>query len=206
MAYSKLTIYNLALSSLLLAKQVTEIETDTSNEVKVLNLHWDVALESTLKDLDLDSLSTRVTLELIEELPNDKFWNYVYAYPDNCALLRRLDSGALTDTNASLIDKHVRVLDGEKVIYTNDTNSVAEIIPLDLPISAVPGMACMAIAYKLAYLSAPLITGKGAQKLRDELMKQYVIAKNEAQEDDVKENATYQSDESVSEWVATRIS
>ena len=206
MAHTKETVYNLALSTLLLAKRVGEIETDKSNEVAILNTHWDIALESTLKDMDLDSLSSRVTLELIEDLVNDTRWSCVYKYPVNCALLRRLDSGVDVDTSSSLIDKQVRVLDGEKVIYTNHYNAVAEIIGTNVPISAFSGMAVMCVAYKLAWLSAPLITGKGAARLRDEIMKMYIISKSEAQEDDAKENASYRTDEQMSEFVQARLS
>lgn len=206
MAYTKEKLYNLTLSALLLAKEVTNVETDKSNEVRVLNIHWDTALESTLKDLNLDSLSTRVTLELLENLTDDKYWAYLYRYPANCILLRRLDSGALTDTSATLVDKAVRIVDGVKVIYSNDTQSVAEIIPANLPLSALSANTAMAIAYKLAFLSAPLVTGKGSSRLRQELMQAYVIFKTEAQNDDALENERYVTDEERSEFVSARMS
>lgn len=204
MAYTKVKIYNLALSALMLAKEVVEIDTDRSNEVRVLNTHWDVALESTLKDLDLDILSTPIELELIEELDEGP-WGYAYKYPTNCAHLRRIVSGFLTDNNRTHIAKRVAMYEGQKAIFTNEDVAVAECIPNDIPLAALSSMAGMALAYKLAYLSAPLVVGKGSKNLRDDLQKAYVIAKAEAQEDDSAENFMFESDDIRSEFVAARL-
>jgi hypothetical protein len=204
MSYTKPKIYNLALSSLLLAKEVVDVDTDKSNEVRVLNIHYDIALESTLKDLDLDSLSTPITLELIEELTEGP-WKFAYKYPSTCAFFRRIKSQAVTDTNRTHISKRVAMHNGQKVIFTNEEEAVAECIPNNIPLVALSSMAGMALAYQLAYLSAPLIVGKGAKALRDSLLQAYVVAKAEAQEDDARENFNYESDDIRSEFVAARI-
>ncbi len=128
MSYTKAKIFNLTLSALLLTKEVVNTDTDTSNEVRVLNTHYDVALQSTLKDLDLDSLSSPITLELIEELDVPP-WQFVYKYPTSCALLRRIESGYLTDNNRTHISKRVAVHGVQKAIYTNQPDAVAECIP-----------------------------------------------------------------------------
>lgn len=205
MAYTKAGIYNLALSALLLGKEVVDTTTDKSNEVRVLNIHWDTALGSTLKDLDLDILSAPVTLELIEEL-DEGLWTYVYRYPTNCGLLRRIESCALTDTSRTHIAKRVGVYEDEKVIFTNEAEAIAEIIPKDISLALLNENAALAIAYKLAWLSAPLITGKGARSLRQEIWAAYLIAKSEAQEDDRRENFNYEADATRSEFVAERLS
>ena len=67
-------------------------------------------------------------------------------------------------------------------------------------------MAAMAIAYKLALLSAPLLVGKGAKTLRKEISENYIIAKGEAQETDSLENFNYESDWERSEFVEARLS
>jgi hypothetical protein len=66
-------------------------------------------------------------------------------------------------------------------------------------------MAKMAVVYKLAFLSAPLIVGKGSKILRDSLMESYVVAKFEAQEDDALENFNYEDDDIRSEFIASRL-
>lgn len=201
---TKAKIYNLTLSALLLSREVTEVETDKSNEVRVLNIHWDTALESTLKDLDLDSLSTTIELELIEALDSGP-WGFVYKYPSNCALLRRIQSLVLTDNKRTHISKKVAIHQGQRAIFTNEYAAVAECIPNTINLSTLSSMAKMALAYKLAYLSAPLVVGKGAQKLRESLMQAYIIAKTEAQEDDKLENFNYESDDVRSEFVDARL-
>lgn len=204
MAYTKAKIYNLALSALLLAKEVTEIETDKSNEVRVLNIHWDTALESTLKDLDLDILSSPMELELITQLDTGP-WKYVYKYPTNCAMFRRIQSCVLTDTKRTHIPKRVGIYNDKKVIFTNEISAVAECIPSNVPLVVFSSMAAMALAYMLAYLSAPLVVGKGSKPLRESLMQAYIFAKTEAQEDDARENFNYEPDYVRSEFVAARI-
>lgn len=204
MAYTKAGIYNLTLSALLLAKEVTDVASDKSNEVRVLNIHWDTALGSTLKDLDLDSLSSPITLELIEEQDNEIF-RYIYKYPTSCAFLRRIQSCVLKDTIRTHIPKRVGIHNGVKAIFTNEYDAVAEIIPNNVTLAALNENAALALAYKLAWLSAPLITGKGAARLREDLMRAYVIAKTEAQEDDRVENFNYEDDSTISEFVAARL-
>lgn len=206
MAYSKEKIYNLALSALLLAREVAEVSTDTSNEVRVLNLHWDTALEATLKDLDLDCLSSSVQLELIAELNDGGPWRYAYKYPTTCAFLRRLKSCAVIDTKKTHIAKKVQLYNGQRAIFTNQFEAVAEILPFNVPLAALSPMAAMALAYQLAWLSAPLIAGKGAKNLKEEIYTQYLIFKSEAQEDDAAENFNFEPDWVRSEFVDERTS
>lgn len=203
--YTKPKIYNLALSALLLSTEIEEIETDTSNEVRVLNLHYDTALESTLKDLDLDALSTPITLELLATLDDGGPWTYVYKYPNNCAKFRRLVSGNVTDNSRTHIAKQVRMYNGQKAIFTNEYAAIAECMPKNISLAALSAEAGMALAYKLADLATPLLTGKGAQKLREDIQKAYIIAKNEAQEDDRQENHNYEEDHIRSEFVDARL-
>lgn len=206
MSYSKAKIYSLAASALLLNKEFDNVETDKSNECRVFNIHWDIALESTLKDLDLDHLSSTVELELIEELSDGGPWTYVYKYPSNCAFLRRIVSNAVVDNSRTHISKKVKMYSSsQKGIYTNEYQAVAEYIPKNISLASLSTMAGLALAYKLAYLSAPLVVGKGAKVLRDELQKAYILAKTEAQEDDANESFSYESEDIRSEFVAARL-
>lgn len=207
MSTSQTKIYNLALSALLLSKEVSNVDTDQSNEVRVFNTHWDFAFESTLQDLDLDSLSQPVTLELLANLTsdNDQVWNYVYKYPNKCVFLRRIKSSVATDTRSTHISKRTGIYNGQKAIYTNEVDAIGECITDDIPLSALSPMAAMAIAYRLASMSAPLIVGKGAARLRKDLEGAYALYKIEAQEYDARENFNYEADDQRSEYVAARL-
>lgn len=201
--HSKAKIFNLALGALLLQRRVTDADTDPSNEAKVLLTHYDVALNATLEDLDLDSTSTEEILELIEADPNDN-WLYAYKYPTNCAFLRRLQSPVLTDNRTTHIPRRVAIHNGVKVIFTDKEEAVAEYVSYDVPLNSLSATAGLAIAYRLAMLSAPLITGKGAKALIDSIEKKYIATKAEAQEQDRRENFNFVDDDIASEFVEAR--
>lgn len=204
MAYTKVQIYNLALSALLLAKEVEQPDTDPSTECRVLNLNWDTALSSTLQDLDLDSLSSVVKLELLDTLDEGP-WTYVYKYPTNCSFFRRIRSCAVTDNASTHISKKIAIHNGQRAVYTNEANAEAEIIPMNVPLSALSPNAALAVAYKLAFLSAPLIVGKGAKALKDSIRQDYLTFKFEAQEVDRFENFNYEDESLRSEFVQARL-
>ena len=205
MSFTKPIIYNLALSALLLSKEISDVDTDTSNEVRILNTHWNIAFQATLQDLDLDSTMQPLTLELLESLV-DEPWTYAYKYPTNCLFLRRIKSLQITDNKSTHISKQTGIWTNKKAIFTDQKEAVAECIPKSLPLDVLSPMAALAIAYKLAFLSAPLLVGKGAAKLRRTIQEDYLIAKSEAQETDALENFNYEADDLRSEFVEARLS
>lgn len=206
MSYTKTKIYNLALSAMLLSRQVSDVESDTvTNEVRILNQFWEEALTSTLQELDLDGLSQELELELLATLDDD-LWTYVYKYPSRCAFLRRLKSGARTDTSRTHIDKRTGIYNGQKVIFTNEYQAIAECITDDVTLNVLSSPAGLAVAYKLAFLSTPLTVGKGAKTLRQEIYQSYLISLGEAQELDKLENFSYDPAYVRSEFVAERLS
>lgn len=203
--YTKAKIFNLALGALLLNKRISDTETDTSIENQTLNVHWDTALRSALQELDLDSVSTQKDLELIEASPTD-LWDFAYKYPTNCSFLRRIQSSVLKDNRTNQVPRRVATHNGAKVIFTNQEDAIIEYIPHDLSLNLLSASAGLAIAYKLAMLSAPLVAGKGAAPLRKEIQQRYLMAKAEAQQHDRLENANFEEDDIMSEFVEARIS
>lgn len=208
MSFSKTEIYNIALSECLLSRQIEDAATDTSNEVKNLNRFWNIALTSTLRDLDLDSLATPVVLELLVQLDSTSNypWTYVYKYPQNCAFFRRLSTDFIVDTKQTHIPKRVAIYEGQKAIFTDEQDAIGDIIPDDIGLKDLGPMAGMAVGQKLAMLSSPLLVGKGAKTLRKEIEQRYLISKAEAQESDMRENFNYESEATRSEFVQERLS
>lgn len=205
--FTKEDIFNLALGALLLTRRITDSTTDTSNENNVLNTHWDMAWRSTLEDLDLDGNSSQLVLALITEDPEERpEWKYVYRYPASCTILRRIKSMALKDNRESRIPLKTGMRNGVKCIFTNEMDAIIECIENTLSPTMLTANAALAVAYKLAMLSSPLITGKGADKLRKEIQGAYVLAKSEAQEHDMRENTNYDEDHITSEFVNHRLS
>lgn len=203
--HSKTGIFNLALGALLLSRQITDADTDNSNEAKVLRLHYDIAFNATLEDLDLDSTSSQMDLELIQEEPNT-LWLFAYKYPSDCASLRRIQSCVRKDNDETYIDKAVRMLDGQKCIFTNEENAIVEFISSTIEINSLSAMAGLCVAYRLASLAAALNVGKGAQRLQADIMQKYVMSKTEAQEKDKRENYQPNDPYTESEFVRERTS
>lgn len=210
MSFTKTEIFSLSLSALLLGKQISNADTDTSNEARTMRLHWNIALNSTLADLDLDCLSEPQELELTASLADDSDYdgqyNYVYKYPDACVFFRRIRSGFEVDNKGTHISKRIGLYNGKKSIYTNQESAVGECIMNNISLTAVPDMAGMCIAYRLATLSAPILVGKGSKKLLDTIEGLYVISKGQAQHLDSMENFNYEADDVRSELVYTRSS
>ncbi len=208
---TKAQIFNLALGALLLQRTIVNTETDQSNECSVLNTHWDVALDKTLADLDLDATSTQAVLALNHDFTEDEdpeitLWDYAYTYPDDCVKFRRIQSEVTTDNRYTHIKKRTQIFDDVKVIFSNEIDAIAEYITNEVPLSTLSADTGMAIAYRLAHLSAPLIVGKGATELRKEIWGKYLVAKAEAQENDIVENFSFEEDDISSEFVAVRTS
>lgn len=206
---SKESIFNLALGALMLSRHIADATTDRSNEASVLNTHYDTALKLTLGDLNLDSMSEVVVLSLVQELVDDgpyEVWRYAYAYPSNCARLRGLYSGQKVDSRYSEIQKRLGRYDGQKVIFSNEAQARAQVIFTNIDPDEFSSEVELAIAYRLAFLSAPLITGKGAAKLREDIRVLYAVAKAEAQGQDQQESGNIRDDEMDSNFVLARLS
>ena len=205
MQYSKEKIFNLALNALLLSRQVINAETDKSNEAVVLRSNYDAAFNSTLEDLDLDSTSSAIVLELAQKNPNH-LWAYAYKYPSDCAFLRRIRSCVETDDRYTHIPKRVGMLGAQKMIFTNQEDAVAEYISSAITLASLSATAGLCVAYRLASMSAPLITGKGARALIADIDLKYVRFKGEAQEQDARENFNFTDERQMSEFVKERTS
>lgn len=203
--FTQAKIYNLALQALLLTRQIIDVNSDKSNEAKVLNELWPVLIKSGLADLDLDSTSTEQNLLLVAKDPVHH-WRFAYKYPDKCAFFRRIRSHQVVDDKFSHHSKRVMIWEGQKVIFANHENAVGEYIPIDFPLQTLSAPAGMALAHRLAWMAAPLIVGKGASALRNNIDKQYIAWKAEAQAQDERESFSFQSDENMSEFVKTRMS
>lgn len=205
--YTKADIFNMAKSALLLTSgNIANADNDPSLEAKEFRKHYASALEATLQDLDLDGLSETVTLELLEQLTNDPLWMFVYKYPSNCAVFRRISSGVLKDGEYTHIRKSVRMRGSQKVIYTNKQDAEADIITTAVGLDNFDGNSAQALAHRIAWQSAPLIVGEGAKKFRQEIFDTYRFFIGEAQKRDQNENFNFQDPYAESGFVSERTS
>lgn len=203
--HSKETIFNLALNALLLAKPVINADTDNGTNLVVLRNNFPIALASTLQEMDLDSTSTHGNLETVASNPTMN-WLYAYKYPADCAFFRRIQSGAKRDGPDTFIDKQVGIFQGKKVIFTNQEQAVGEWVSTNTPLAALSASAGYAIALRLALMSAPLIVGKGAKGLLQDITTRYMTVKGEAQQQDALENFEFPDSQTDSTFVKERMS
>lgn len=203
--YSKAQIFNLALDALLLQRRIVDAEADTSSEAKTLRLNYPLALEAALQEMDLDCAHITVTLELVTEDPN-KLWKYAYKYPSKCINFRRIVSEVRKDNLDSRVPHKTGTINNVKVVLTDQCEAEAEIIPEDLNLSVLPVHAIMAIAYKLAFMSASLNVGKGAKAIREEINNNFTASVMKAQAQDRGENDTFEDPLVNSTWVQARMS
>ena len=128
----------------------------------------------------------------------------------DCAFFRRIRSHVVTDSRFTYKEHLTGVFPvqgvNQKVIFANHHNAVAEYISKEVPLGTLSDFAMLAIACKLASLSAPLIVGKGATALRQTIKEHYMEAKAEAQALDQRENFNFYTESTQSEFVAERLS
>lgn len=202
---SKPEIFNLALSQLYLTKEITDAESDPSKEARTLRLRWPQAWAKVLEDLDLNATVSKHTLELHSIDPNP-LWGYAYKRPPKCAFFRRIENCSRIDNEDTKIPHETGILNGIPVIFTDECKAIGQFISTDVPLGALNPSACLALASMLAWLSPNLIVGKGAQKIRAEIMENYRIFKSEAQEHDARENERFFNPYEESSFVRERIS
>jgi hypothetical protein len=203
--FAKADIFNLALNELLLVRRITNADTDTSNEAKVLLTNYNMAFWSTLETMDLNATSTQAVLALVATCPI-KHWKYAYQYPADCVFFRRIQSHVVVDCKATHHPKLVGVFNGQRVIFANHDCAIGEYIPNSISESMLPATAALAVAQRLAILSAPLVTGKGAAALIQAIEKKFVQTKADAQALDARENFNFVSEQIESEFVLERTS
>lgn len=203
--YDKTKIFNLALSALYLQKRLSNADTDNSTEALTLNNLWETAFFSALQEMDLDSTSSTKELELVTLDPN-KFWKYAYKYPTDCKFLRRIVSCYVTDDEYTNIDRKIEIMDGQKVILTNQQEAMIEYISSNVPMASLSAEAALFISYKLAKLATPLIVGKNSQEVMKTLERNYQMALLDAQEKDALETTIYQPEWMKSGLAKARLS
>jgi hypothetical protein len=202
--YTKTKIFNLALNMMLLQREITNADTDQTKESKVLRTVWEPALFSALQEMDLDRTMVTAELELLLNDPND-LWKYAYKYPSNCARLRRIVSEYKKDDESTKIPLATGSIPPNVVIFTNEYQASVEYIPSDIPLSSLNAHAGLAIAARLAWLSAPLIIGKESKSIRKSCADDFTLFVLEAQELDKSENLTFDSPAMQSPFVRARL-
>lgn len=150
---------------------------ENSVTANYMNVYWDAAVDYVLERHDWGFARARGELSQVE---NDDLtdWSYQYSYPSDCVKPRALQTGVRVthsptafkvELSADLTSKTIVCdLDEAWLIYTKRITNMAL-----WPVSAL-----IALSYKLAELSALLVTGK--EDLKARCAKEYETAEARA--------------------------
>jgi len=207
--FNKTKIFNLALQELFINKRISNADTDTSTEAHTLRTQWEFTYPQALAELDLDSMSQTKQLELVEENPNTK-WRYAYKYPNDVALMRRIDNCHVNDDIDTVVKHRVELYkfngDTVKVIMTNKTDSVIEYISIDTPVDMITAEAAKYIAIRLAIECVSLIVGEKSSQMEQRIGNKIVAAHIAARRKDGIETQVDESAWKMSSLVKARMS
>lgn len=199
MAWSKIDIWNMALSHLGVKQKVTS-ETEDSDEAEACRTFYDLALEEVLREFPWSFGRKTADLALIRENPNT-LWTYEYRYPSDCLFLLRLVATTSGWEDRALIPFHLSTDSSGRVIWTNVKNAVAEYtMRVDNPVLFTAHFV-RTLSYRLAALMAMrfLRIDPGIARLADLL---YERSRQEGQAADAQEN--YQAQPPPTDLVRAR--
>lgn len=198
---SKTEICNMALSHLGIGKEVSDIETESSEEAHACNRMYDVALETTLRDFNWPFANRVETLALVEEDPNSE-WSYSYRYPVGCVKIKKILSGIRNDTRQSRVPYEFANDDSGQLIYTDQEDAEIKFTYLVDSPEFYPADFVMALSFRIAFLVAPRIAGGDPFKTGDRALALYRETIRVAQASAMEEE---QSEEDVdSEFIRER--
>lgn len=198
---SKTEIFNMSLSHLAIGKDVSNLETEASEEARVGRRFYDTALRATLADFNWPFATKIAALALIEEEPNSE-WAFSYRYPSGCLNIRRVLSGVRNDSRQSRAPYKLAGDDTGTIIFTDEEDAQIEYTRyIDNPL-IYPADFTLAFSYYLAAMAAPRLTGGDRFKLGEKALRMYAVELKRAGARAVNEE---QADEEVdSEYVRAR--
>jgi hypothetical protein len=184
---SKTDIANLAIAHIGIGKEISNLETERSEEAIACRKFYDLARQAVLSDLDW-SFSTRFEdLALVETSPTDE-WSYSYRYPSFCLNIRRIVSGTRNDTLKSRVPFRVVSDDLGYLIYTDMEQAKVE-FTYDITNSEFfPAEFVMALSFRLAMYIVTTTSGGDPFKKKEELLGQYQMEINRAKRKNLNED------------------
>ncbi len=200
MVASNTDICNMALSHLGTAKEIGDLETETSQEANACRRFYPTALNMVLGDYDWGFATKTVELALVATLDraDGAEYNYSYRYPASAIKVRRLLSGARVDSLESSIKFRIAKDATGKLIladagpgnYFFMSQLFAEITTNDVPPELYTSEFALAVSFMLASLIAPRLTSGDPMGLGGKALQKYYLTKSQAVKNDLDQGAT----------------
>lgn len=176
-------ICNMALSHLGVSDQITDLDTETSKEALACRLFYATSRDEVLRAFPWPFATIIEDLALVEAEPNGGAeWAYSYRYPAACLELRRLLSGARTDSQESKVPMRVIRDDAGRLVLTDLEDAQIEYTQQVDDTEQFDPMFVSALSYLLASKIAPRVCGTDQTKLRDGALRLYAWAVGMAQD------------------------
>jgi hypothetical protein len=172
MPSSKVAIVNMALSHIGIAKEISNFDTEQSQEASCARRYYDVALETVLRDFHWPFATVIATLALIELTPNAE-WEYSYRYPVDCLTLRRIPSGIRNEDKSTQVPYRLGKDSAGRIIWTDVENAKIEYTGTVTDPTLFPPDFVLAFSYYLGSMMAPRLTGGDPFNLKDKTLKSY---------------------------------
>jgi hypothetical protein len=170
---SSTEIANMAISHLGTGKEISNLDTEKSEEASSCRRFFTNARDAVLKDCPWPFATEIATLGLIKENPNTE-WDFSYRYPSDCLYVRKIQSGIRTDHRQSRVPYRVGQDASGLLIFTDEANAVLEYTKREEDSERFPSDFVLALSLKLAYHIAPRLSKGDPFKVKQELQKEYL--------------------------------
>jgi hypothetical protein len=174
---SETAIANLALGHLGISQEISNIDTDRSEEGLTVKRFFTTARDMAFRDLRCPFLTQFASLSLVEENPNSE-WGFSYRYPSNCLFFRRILSGFRNDTRETRVPYKIASDSVGRLIYTDKALAECEYTRSGASLMLWPDDFILATSYLLASLIAPRLTRGDGVKLGDRALQMYELMKH----------------------------
>jgi hypothetical protein len=198
---SSTVIANLALSHLGIGVEISNLDTERSQEALACRRFYDIARQSTLRDFPWPFATKFVSPTLIEEDPTDE-WGFSYRYPADCLKIRRILSGLRNDNRQSRAPYKVAQDDNGKLFYCDIEDAEIEYTVDEDNEDIFDSDFTMALSLRLAAYIAPRLTAGDPFKLGERAMQLYLFELNTARANSLNEEQVEQDPES--EYIRVR--
>ncbi|MCB1712603.1 MAG: hypothetical protein KDH96_09080 [Candidatus Riesia sp.] len=161
---SKTEISNIALSHLGIGKEISNLDTERSDEANACRRFYTICKETVLRDHDWPFAKKNILLSLIEENPTSE-WAYSYTYPPDCLMIRKILSGIRTDTRQSRVEFQIAYGDSSAIVLCDLDEAEAQYTVNVSDSNRFPSDFVMCMSHKLAAMIAPRLTAGDPFKL-----------------------------------------
>jgi hypothetical protein len=191
----------MALYHLGVSKEMSNVDTESSEEAKTCRVFYDTAVESVLKSFPWPFATVVADLGLVEEDPTND-WAFSYNYPSDCLTFLRIQNELRTDSRQSRLPYKVATDGSAKLIYTDIEDAICEYTRNVTDTSFYTADFNLGLSYFLASLMVPKLTRGDQYKILKDVMALYNMYINKAKANALNEGQVDQEVES--EFIRSR--